>query len=86
MLESKADQIEKEEAKQAELEESGWRPLQWRRNQMLLAYIFMVFLMQMFIQFSFSDMFQNDQYLWIAVIKVFGLVFELYVESVSDFS
>jgi hypothetical protein len=80
-LENREEAIEKQEAKEAEEAASIWRPLYWRRSQMFVAYVMFAMLMTVFIQFSFSDTFQDSQYAFLAIIKLFSIIFEIVVTS-----
>lgn len=75
--------MKKEEEKAEKEAESGWKPIKWRRSQALVAYILFSFLMTIFIEFSFSNTFQFNQYQYLAVIKLIGLVFEILIIKVG---
>jgi hypothetical protein len=84
--ETKEEAIEKAEALEAERDASVWKPLRWRRAQMIAGFVFCALVMTVLIEFSFSDLFQTNQYAWLAIIKLLGLGFELYLLSVRSHS
>ena len=78
-----AVKIEKEAKLEEEREKSVWRPLFWARLHMMAVYLFMVCVLVIIIEFSYSNMFQNNQYPFLLMIKVINVIAEIILGNVS---
>jgi hypothetical protein len=74
--------IEKEAELEKERAASVWKPLFWRRSQMILVYILCAFVMLVIIEFSYSAMYADNQFAFLAAVKVIGIVMDLIVSRV----
>ncbi len=77
--------IELEEEKMRKLAGSTWRPLAWRRADMMVVYLFMTSIMFVLLEFSYSHTYGDRQFEFLAAIKLLSIFLEIVISKVCSF-